>query len=82
MILPLPTIVPQKLTMAGAYRYKNARRPGLYGTIISAPHTGVQQVAWMKKGESSMFNFSYAVFRDLISDQPAVAERLLPGCFL
>jgi predicted amidohydrolase len=46
--IAIATLSPQKLTMAGAYRYKNARRPELYGEIISAAHTGVQQVAWMK----------------------------------
>lgn len=51
--LAVATLVPQKLKMAGAYRYKMARRPELYGTIIAAPHTGVQQVAWMKKEEGS-----------------------------
>ena len=49
--IAIATLVPHKLKMAGAYRYKMARRPELYGTIIAAPHTGVQQVAWMKKEE-------------------------------
>lgn len=47
--IAIATIVPEKLNMAGAARYKNARRPELYGAILSAPHIGVQQVAWMKK---------------------------------
>lgn len=47
--IAIAVIVPQKLKMAGAFRYKMARRPELYDAIISAPHTGVQQVAWMKK---------------------------------
>lgn len=51
--IAIATLVPQKLKMAGAYRYKMARRPELYGAIIAAPHTGVQQVAWMKKEQGS-----------------------------
>jgi predicted amidohydrolase len=42
------TLIPEKLTQAGGYRYIKARRPELYGKILSAPHTGVQQVAWLK----------------------------------
>lgn len=45
----IATVTPQKLTQAGAYRYKNARRPDLYGAIIAAPHTPVQKVAWLKE---------------------------------
>lgn len=41
------TITPDKLTRAGGYRYTMARRPGLYGQIISAGHNPVQKVAWM-----------------------------------
>lgn len=41
------TITPDKLTRAGGYRYTMARRPGLYGQIISACHNPVQKVAWM-----------------------------------
>jgi predicted amidohydrolase len=40
----------EKLAQAGGSRYIKARRPGLYGDILAAPHTGVQQVAWMKEG--------------------------------
>lgn len=47
--IAIATLVPQKLRLAGASRYKLARRPELYSAIIGAPHTGVQQVAWMKK---------------------------------
>jgi predicted amidohydrolase len=45
----MATLIPQKLIQSGAYRYKNARRPELYGAILSAPHAGVQKVAWMKE---------------------------------
>jgi len=42
------TLIPDKLTQAGGYRYIKARRPGLYGEILSAQHKAVQQVAWLK----------------------------------
>ncbi|RWW92131.1 nitrilase family protein [Flavobacterium cerinum] len=38
---------PEKLTSAGGHRYRNARRPELYGQIISAPHESVQKVIWL-----------------------------------
>lgn len=46
--MAVATLIPEKLTQSGGYRYRNARRPALYGEILSARHTGVQQVAWMK----------------------------------
>ena len=36
-----------KLTKAGGYRYINARRPDLYGAILSQPHHSEQKVAWL-----------------------------------
>ncbi|MEJ7770230.1 MAG: nitrilase family protein [Chitinophagaceae bacterium] len=41
---------PEKLTKAGGYRYKQARRPELYKDIIGLPHTSDQKVAWLKPG--------------------------------
>jgi predicted amidohydrolase len=38
---------PEKLTLAGGYRYKLARRPDLYGSIIGADHESQQKVAWL-----------------------------------
>lgn len=38
-----------ELEMSGGFRYKNARRPDLYGEILASPHTPNQQVAWLKK---------------------------------
>jgi predicted amidohydrolase len=37
---------PSKLTLAGGYRYKNARRPELYGHILGKAHASKQVVAW------------------------------------
>ena len=42
------TVTPDKLTMAGGYRYTLARRPELYRDIIGKDHTSVQKVAWLK----------------------------------
>jgi predicted amidohydrolase len=46
--IAVATLTPEKLTQAGGYRYKMARRPELYGKILSAPHKAVQKVVWMK----------------------------------
>ena len=40
------TVSEEKIGNAGGTRYINARRPSLYGNIISAPHEPVQKVAW------------------------------------
>ncbi|MDX1592164.1 MAG: nitrilase family protein [Balneolaceae bacterium] len=42
-------LTPDKLKQAGGYRYANARRPELYGEVISSPHTPRQNVAWLEK---------------------------------
>jgi 5-aminopentanamidase len=41
------TLTPDKLTRAGGYRYKKARRPDLYRDIIGMPHVSEQKVAWL-----------------------------------
>ena len=41
------TITADKLTKAGGYRYKKARRPELYGEIIAKDHKAEQKVAWL-----------------------------------
>lgn len=38
---------PEKLTNAGGYRYRNARRPDIYGEIINATHESIQKVIWL-----------------------------------
>lgn len=38
-----------KLELAGGYRYRRARRPGLYRDILGADHDTTLQVEWMKK---------------------------------
>jgi predicted amidohydrolase len=43
------TLVPAKLTDAGGYRYRKARRPLLYAEIIGKPHEPEQKVVWLGK---------------------------------
>lgn len=45
------TVNPEKLTDAGGYRYKQARRPELYAKIISQPHQSEQHVVWLEQEE-------------------------------
>lgn len=45
------TLFEDKLKQAGGYRYRKARRPELYGAILSQPHLAEQKVAWMKSNE-------------------------------
>lgn len=45
------TITPEKLKLAGGYRYLQARRPELYSDIISKEHTPEQKVAWLNPDE-------------------------------
>ncbi len=40
------TLTPEKITASGRYRYKQARKPGLYGEIIGKPNFSVQRVIW------------------------------------
>jgi predicted amidohydrolase len=41
------TLTREKLQQSGGYRYKKARRPELYGSIIGQPHNSEQKVVWM-----------------------------------
>jgi predicted amidohydrolase len=41
------TCIPEKLTDAGGFRYRKARRPDLYGPVLSTPHTPEQKVIWL-----------------------------------
>lgn len=42
------TISKNKLEQSGGSRYRKARRPELYGSILSQPHQSEQKVIWMK----------------------------------
>jgi predicted amidohydrolase len=41
------TLTPEKLTLAGGYRYCKARRPDLYRDILGQRHQSEQKVSWM-----------------------------------
>lgn len=43
------TITPEKLHASGGYRYRKARRPELYGSILSQAHVAEQKVVWMNE---------------------------------
>ena len=43
----IATLTPEKLTQAGGYRYRKARRPDLYREIIGQEHTPEQKVVWL-----------------------------------
>lgn len=43
------TITKEKLSQAGGSRYLNARRPELYGSIISQSHLSEQRVVWLQE---------------------------------
>lgn len=43
------TLTAEKLTQAGGYRYRKARRPGLYRDIIGQDHQSEQKVVWLNK---------------------------------
>lgn len=45
--IAIATCTPEKLTQAGGYRYRKARRPDLYRDIIGAEHTPEQKVVWL-----------------------------------
>jgi predicted amidohydrolase len=47
---------PDKLVNAGGYRYKQARRPELYGNIVSQPHKAEQHVVWLEKEQDNEIN--------------------------
>ena len=43
----IATCTPEKLKLAGGYRYLKARRPELYREIIGQPHVSEQKVSWL-----------------------------------
>ncbi len=44
----MATLTADKLKLAGGYRYKNARKPELYGDILSKEHKATLKPVWMK----------------------------------
>jgi len=47
----LAECTPDKLKLAGGYRYRNARRPELYRDIIGRDHHPAQRVTWLQDPE-------------------------------
>jgi len=45
---------PEKMKLAGGYRYISARRPELYGDILGASHDPSLQVEWMKPDKKDL----------------------------
>lgn len=47
--IAIATITSEKLTLAGGYRYRKARRPELYRDIIGAEHQSETKPVWLNK---------------------------------
>ncbi|HKJ32944.1 MAG TPA: nitrilase family protein [Balneolales bacterium] len=47
--ITIGTITPDKLKLAGGYRYRNARRPELYKDILSRKHQSKTKPVWMNE---------------------------------
>lgn len=47
--ITLATLTEDKLTLAGGYRYRNARRSELYADILGKPHNPTLKPVWMKE---------------------------------
>ncbi len=45
--IAIATLTPDKLTLAGGYRYMKARRPSLYKDIVGQSHVSEQKVVWL-----------------------------------
>ncbi|KAK9686086.1 hypothetical protein K7432_015276 [Basidiobolus ranarum] len=45
------TLVKEKLSLAGGFRYRNARRPELYNEIFTKPHTSTLNVVWLNQAK-------------------------------
>lgn len=49
--IAIATCIHSKIEQSGGHRYRAARKPELYGSILSAEHRSEQQVAWMAREE-------------------------------
>lgn len=47
--IAVATVTPDKLKQAGGYRYKNARKPELYGEIIGREHHSETKPVWLDR---------------------------------
>ncbi|WP_347157791.1 nitrilase family protein [Pontibacter chitinilyticus] len=51
--ITMATITKEKLTLAGGYRYRNARKPELYKDILGADHTSETKPVWLNGDAAS-----------------------------
>ena len=49
--ITIATLTKEKITLAGGFRYRNARRPELYRDIIGKEHTSNFKPVWIKEKE-------------------------------
>lgn len=49
--IAIAEITQDKLTKAGGYRYRNARRPDLYRSIIGREHESHTKPIWLNKNK-------------------------------
>lgn len=49
--MSVATVTSDKLTLAGGWRYRNARKPELFRDIIGADHTSVTAPVWLSEKE-------------------------------
>ncbi len=49
--IAIAEVTKEKLTLAGGYRYRNARRPDLYRSIIGQEHESYTKPIWLKQDE-------------------------------
>jgi predicted amidohydrolase len=49
--IAIATCAYQKIANSGGHRYREARKPELYGRILGAEHRSEQKVAWMSPSE-------------------------------
>jgi predicted amidohydrolase len=49
--IAMATCTYQKISNSGGHRYREARKPELYGPILSAAHRSEQKVVWMSTSE-------------------------------
>lgn len=49
--IAVATLTEDKLTLAGGYRYRNARKPELYRNILGAEHQSTTKPIWLNRNE-------------------------------
>ena len=52
--LTIGLCTPDKLTLGGGYRYRNARRPDLYRDILGGDHSSVTKPVWLEERKGTL----------------------------